>query len=253
MAERFELNGFYTAGQKKRFSSAMLTRFSCRKFTGPLSTTQWSALCYAAGRCCLKGVRMVLGACDEGFFKASLLPQNSIQGVRRFAALIADTRDPEHLIKTGISGEAFVLLAQDSGVQTCWVSQSYKKKECPVVTAPYEQVLCVIALGLMDPEKESGTGRKKKPVERFARGGSVARWPDWAQKAAQAVRVAPSYQNLQPWDMAFEKEALLFFGIQRQKLEAGIALLHAEAALDARHEWTLGGPEKNLLARVKLQ
>jgi len=242
------LNGFFTAPQKRHFLSAMEKRVSCRKFGGELSTVQWAALSYGAGRCALSGIRFVLGACDEGFFKGALLSANAITGVTRFAALIADTKEPDYALKAGISGEALVLLAADHAVSTCWVTQSYKKKECPVMMKPGEQVAAIIALG---NSVQGALPKKRKTVERILKGASFSHLPDWAQQAVLAVQNAPSYQNIQPWELSFKEGSLLFHGIERQKLEIGIAMLHAEAAIEEPHCWALGD-EKNVIAKVSL-
>lgn len=251
MDKPFQLNGFYTASQKRRFSGALLTRVSCRRYEGTLPTDKWSALCYAASRCTLKGVRIVLGGCDEGFFKAALLPQNSIAGATRFAALIADTRVEHHALLAGISGEAFVLTCQDNGIATCWVSQSYKKKECPIMLAPNEQLMCVIALGLQKPDGKEASPKKRKPPERLVKEGRLFAYPPFARQAVEAVRLAPSHQNIQPWEMSFTGSTLFFYGQERHRLEMGIALLHAEAAITQKHVWRLAQGEKNLVATVQ--
>ncbi|MCL2866591.1 MAG: hypothetical protein FWF47_02390 [Clostridia bacterium] len=253
MAEYLPVNGFYTDAQKRRFRETAPKRRSCRRFSGPPSIAQWSALCYAAQRCCIKGVRMVLGMCDPSFFRHSTLQPSIFTGVSRFAALIADTRCPNHTLLAGISGEAFVLTAADNGIGTCWVTHSYRQKDCPVTLEPYEKLLCVIALGCADREEEArAEPRKRRPIERFARNGSVTGWPEWALQIARAVREAPSYANGQPWQLSWAGNSLFFYGTDRYILENGIAVLHAEAALDTRHEWTAGGNERSLITRVTL-
>ncbi len=247
-AELFQLNGFYGASQKRRFVNAMEKRVSCRKFQGELSPAQWAAISYGAGRCCLKGIRMVLGACDEGFFKTTLMSQNSITGVTRFCALIADKRDKDYAVKAGISGEAFVLLATDNGIATCWSTQSYKKKECPIMTAPYEEVAAIIAVGISAQVPQQ---RKRKTVDRILKLSPISRLPDWAQQAVLAVQTAPSYQNIQPWELSFKEDTLFFHGIERQKLEIGVAMLHGEAAIQRPHQWETIEKERNLIAKVQ--
>lgn len=244
----FQLNGFFAPTQKRHLLAASEKRVSCRKFGGELSAAKWAAISYGAGRCCLEGVRFVLGACDEGFFKGALLQANAITGVTRFAALIADTTELDYMLKAGISGEAFVLLATDNDVATCWVTQSYKKKECPVMVKPEEQVIAIIALG---NSVQGALPKKRKAMERILKGASLSHLPDWAQQAALAVQNAPSYQNIQPWELSYKDDSLIFHGIERQKLEIGIAMLHAETAIEAPHCWLLAD-EKNVVAKVSL-
>lgn len=247
--EQFELNGFYTLPQKRHFMEAIEKRVSCRHFEGPPSAPEWAALSYAASRCCLKGVRIVLGQCDDGFFKGALLEKSTFIGVTRFAALIADTREVHYKLKAGISGEAFVLLLTDNDIATCWVASSYKKKESPVLLKPEEELLCVIALGkplLKNPPMQG----KRKALTKIIKNEYISNWPKWALAAAEAVRVAPSHQNIQPWEMELSGETLSFYGRERQALEMGIALLHAEAAIGVPHVWESVNGERGLMARV---
>lgn len=245
--EWFQLNGFLTASQKKHLIGAMKKRVSCRKYAGDSNTAQWAALSYAASRFCMDGIRIVLGHCDEGFFKAALLPSNTITGVKRFAAVIADAGMPNYKIMAGIAGEAFLLMAADADVASCWVSHSFKRKESPVQLKEGEELICVIALG---HEAESVSSRKRKTLAKIIRNEHLAAFPKWALEVAEAVRIAPSYQNIQPWEMRLDGNTLFIYGHKHQQLEMGIALLHAEAAIQAKHTWEWAADGRDIAAKV---
>ena len=251
MIDRLPLNGFFTASQKRRFAAAAEERRSCRRFEGSLSISQWAALGYAAQRSCLPGVRIVLGMCDDSFFKVSLVEPNRFSGVKRFAGLVADMSDPFNVLLAGISGEAFVLAAADNGVSTCWVSQSYRKKESPITLASHEALLSVIALGCpAKPEKDIKINRVSKPVERCVRGGSIIKWPEWAKSIAMAVRLAPFHGSTQPWVLSHAGNTVFFYANDKYLLETGIAMLHAEAVIQRSHLWSLAGGEMNTQVKV---
>ena len=73
--------------------------------------------------------------------------------------------------------------------------------------------------------------RLRLDLARIAPG--VESWPDWAQRAAEAVRLAPSGQNRQPWRLRMEGEALVLSCTTQHpywtaRIDCGIAALHAE-------------------------
>lgn len=254
MDGKWRLNGFYLAAQKKRWLNEMSYRTSCRKFSGPPSIGPWTALSYAASRCCMPGVRIVLGACDERFFSPGILPVSWITGVTRFAAVIVDDRDLLSRIHAGISGEAFVLEASAQEIGTCWVGGTYRKKECPVPLEAWENVACVIALGTPEKlaDRETLPSRKRKSLERICT-NNLDGWPEWAKNAGEAMRIAPSALNQQPWQLEYIGGNLSLWGAEKNAIDLGIALLHIEASITQPHFWTLGQGRPGPVAWVKLQ
>lgn len=250
MQEKWRFNGFYSSAQLARWYEAAPRRYSCRKMGEKPTISQWTALSYTAARCCLKGVRLVLGECDPSFFSPALMPRNWITGVKRFAALVVDETCPEHRLNAGISGEAFVLEAAANGVGTVWVGGTYRRKDCPIRLKEHEQVLAVIALGQPEGGWPETIQRKRKPLEKICQGDFGA-WPQWAQDAARCVQIAPSAINTQPWQLAFSGGSLALMGPARSQTDLGIALLHMEAAIPQPHLWTPGTGDKEI-ARVRL-
>lgn len=250
MQDKWQLNGFFTPAQLKRWYGAAPKRYSCRKMGEKPTVSQWTALSYVAARCCLKGVRIVMGECDPKFFSPSLLPRSWITGVQRFAALIIDETAPNSRLFAGISGEAFILEAAANGVGTVWVAATYRKKDCPIKLRDNEQVVAVIALGQPEGGWPETVERKRKSLEKICQGDYTA-WPQWAKDAAECVRIAPSALNGQPWQLAFSGGSLALMGSARAQLDMGIALLHMEAAISQPHVWVPGGSEKEI-ARVRL-
>ena len=249
MSEKWRFNGFYTGSQLKRWREQIPKRVSCRHFSGVPNVSQWTTLSYAAARLCLPGVRILLAACDESFFTPVILNYGRIKGATRFAAIMADTAVKGHMTHAGISGEAFVLEAAACGVNTCWVAGTYRKKESPVHLYPGEVLAAVIPLGLAaEPPKET-VRRLRKPLKWYMEGGGAA-WPDEAQKAAAAVREAPSAMNRQPWKIRCGSQSISLMAAPNS-LDTGIALMHMEAALcDTKRQWVLDEGGKLPAARV---
>ena len=91
--------------------------------------------------------------------------------------------------------------------------------------------------------------RNRKPLKWFLEDGG-ADWPEFALTAARAVREAPSALNRQPWKLRLSSQSLSFIGAPNS-LDAGIALLHMEAALlDRDRYWVLDAGGKLPAARV---
>jgi len=154
--------------------------------------------------------------------------------------------------QVGYVGEALVLEATARGLNTCWVGGLFGS--APVTRllnlSDAERVFAVSPVGYActTPTRKEriifGAGRPKhrRPLSMIAPG--YEDWPAWAQRAAQAVRVAPSAMNREPWRLRLEHGALVIsidgVGTPRisRRLDCGIAMLHAE--LGARGEGTTG-------------
>ena len=144
----------------------------------------------------------------------------------------------------GHLGEAFVLEAAARGLDTCWVGGLYSKHalESLVALEGGERIHAIAALGHAAEHttvKERllfGAARAKhrRPAEEIAPGCGA--WPEWARAAMEAVRLAPSAMNGQPWRFAMDGDALdlTFAGADRprtsKRVDCGIAMLHVEVA-----------------------
>lgn len=230
-------SGFYQPSQLKRWMQFIPRRFSCRAYAGPMQIAQKSALHYAAARVCLPHTRIVLGDCPPGMFYP--IPfVSTITGADSYAAVIADMAYEDAALWAGISGQAFVLEATALQLGSCWVAGNYRRKDCDARPEGREKVLAVIALGVPgDPDGASG--RSRKPLKLLCL-DDPAQWPLWAYRTAEAVRAAPSAMNLQPWRFSYAGNTMQL-RFSRVGLDAGIAVLHAECALQDRpHRWRQG-------------
>ena len=173
----------------------------------------------------------------EGLFSGALLGMGRITGCGAIAAVVASIALPEGRVHAGILGEAFCLEATAMGLGTCWVSGSYRKRLLTLPLKPDEALLAVIAVGT--PEKRPADTRRRKSLDRLCK-GDTSLWPEEVRRAAQAVQLAPSAMNLQPWTMSLEQGRFVLDVPDRSRLELGIALCHAELALSSPRAWHLG-------------
>ncbi len=229
----------YPAFDRPRLIDAVKRRSSCRAYAGTPGGADFAALSYALGRYRLPGVRIALTPVDESFFTSTPLGTKRITGCRMMAAVIIDGT-PLSRIHAGIVGESFVLEATSLGLGTCWVSGSSRRKELRVPIKPHEAVLCVIAVGQPAAPLVSPPTRHRKSPEHFCR-GNFRDWPEELTDAVALIQAAPSAMNMQPWVLSVgPQEEFILDAADRAQLDAGIALCHAELALETPHVWYFG-------------
>lgn len=233
------LERLYPAHRRSELIEAVKLRTSCRAYAGAPDTAEYAALSYAMGRYQLPGARLTLFPVQEGFFTGMLLGTKRITGCRLAAAVII-TDEPHSRVNAGILGESFVLEAAAMGLGTCWVTGSFKRKELHLPLARNEAVLAVISVGTPAAPLTPPTTRHRKAPEHFCR-GDFHTWPEELQDAAALVQAAPSAMNMQPWALYMgPKDEFVLDASDRAQLDAGIALCHAELALETPHTWHFG-------------
>lgn len=241
------LEYLFSAPRKEALAEVVACRVSCRNFTGAPDAANLAMLSYTIGRYPLPGARLMLMPVDESLFTGFHLPSSRapgtrISGCRMAAAVIACGAEPLCRVHAGILGEALVLEATSHGLGTCWVGGSYKRKQLQLPLAPSESLLALIALGTVDVPPISPVSRKRKPLEQLVKGTLPPEGS--ALRVAQLVQQAPSAMNLQPWHLQYGAQGTLTVSFSdRDLLEGGIALCHAELALTGAHHWrfsTLG-------------
>lgn len=233
------LETLYPVFDRPRLIDAAKLRTSCRAFAGAPDAADFAALSYAVGRYQLPGARIIMIPAEEGFFTGTILSTKRITGCRMMAAVVI-TDEPLSRIHAGIMGESFVLEATALGLGTCWVSGSFRRKELRVPVAPNEAVLCVIAVGKPVAPLTMPTSRHRKAPEHFCR-GNFRDWPEELTNAAALVQCAPSAMNMQPWALFVGPGGeFVLDANDRAQLDAGIALCHAELALETPHTWHFG-------------
>lgn len=233
------LETLYPAHRRVELIEAIKLRSSCRAYAGAPNAAEYAAMSYALGRYQLPGARLVLFPVQEGFFTGMLLGTKRITGCQLAAAVII-TDAPHSRVNAGILGESFALEATAMALGTCWVTGSFKRKELHLPLLRNEAVLAVIAVGTPAAPLTPPTSRHRKSPEHFCR-GDFRTWPEELQDAAALVQAAPSAMNMQPWALYMgPKGEFVLDASDRAHLDAGIALCHAELALETPHTWHFG-------------
>ena len=233
---------------------AIAIRASRRRYDGlPLraeAIERIGAACRTVSEPAGHGVRAVLvNAPPDGVFTGLIGSYGAaVSGAPAFAAFVGG---PDWHVDVGYIGEAVILEATAAGVDTCWIAGSFDASAAAahVDLAEGEQVRAVTPLGY-------GTGdvhgfervlnavvkpRNRLDLERIAPGAQS--WPEWAREAAEAVRLAPSGKNRQPWRLRMDDGSLVLAlttggTYWTAPIDCGIAALHAE--LGALHAGVSG-------------
>ena len=139
-----------------------------------------------------------------------------------FAVTARDGRD----VEIGYHGERLVLLAQQLGLNTCWVALTYSKSKVPVDRATGEKLRIVIALGYGETQ---GVPHKSRMITSLCRVNGAM--PDWFRRGMEAAMLAPTAVNQQKFRFALVEPNTVKAGTAfgpYARVDLGIAKLHFE-------------------------
>lgn len=145
-------------------------------------------------------------------------------GVQNYITFVGQ-KDPTLDERAGYYGEKLVLLAQQLGLNSCWVALSYSKRKCPVVINPGEKLVCVIALGY---GVSRGRPHSSRPVTAVS--DLTAASADWFRRGMDAVLLAPTAMNQQHFffKQLGDRVEARSTGGPCSKIDLGIAKCHFE-------------------------
>ena len=119
------------------------------------------------------GLRIQLITDDPVAFGGRMAHYGKFEGVHSYLALVGP-KGPRLEETCGWYGERLVLLAQQLGLNTCWVALTYKKNKSRITISPGEKLACVIAIGYGAAQ---GVPHRSKPAEAVCRAGEPG--PPW--------------------------------------------------------------------------
>lgn len=176
-------------------------------------------------------------------FDGRLAHYGSFRNVRNHIALVGPTR-PGLDEACGYAGERLVLLAQELGLNTCWMALTYSKKASAARVAAGEKFVCCIALGYGE---KTGAAHQVKPIEKLGRtaaGSELATAPAWFAAGLEAAQLAPTAVNQQRFrfELAADEHtvhARALPAVSCGRIDLGIAKLHFElGANSASRDWS---------------
>ena len=193
-----------------------------------------------------ENMRIVIAKNKSGnIFKGMIGSYGAIRNADLYAAFIGKNNNNKAGYDIGYCGEAFILSAISAGLGTCWISGTFKHDMVgkDINISENERIYAVTPLGY-PAESEGGTHKfmrfaigsaKRKTIEQISNISEVKNKQEWMLSALEALRVAPSARNMQPWLVRFEDEKIVLLDERDQDLsnksldiEMGIAMLHLE-------------------------
>ncbi len=181
---------------------------------------------------------------DDIFYRA-LGFYGNIKNARAFLAFIGDMSDGNVQEKMGYTGEGIILEATSLGLGTCWVALTYRSKSAlsMLKLKDGEKLLAVSPVGYTTEAwtfgenvfSAFGANRRRKPLAGMVSGLDSSHRPEWAEKAVEAARLAPSATNRQPWSFCIGDDSITVsisgsgpqYNVSK-RLDCGIAMLHIE-------------------------
>lgn len=220
--------------------NSIFQRYSCRDFASDLSLSQNTLTSLekriSSIKPLLPSVRTVL--VKEGFSRSLNNYSHHITPVDQGLIFIGKNDANSH-IALGHTGEKAILWATTLDIATCWLKGTFDLEEANqlVKLSTEEKILAVSPLGrekknskrdkhLLDRQKS------RKPVKDFLQSDDPALYPLF-----EAIRFAPSANNLQPWlfqaeDGIIEASLQLDARLPISYIDQGIAMFHAQLALN---------------------
>jgi nitroreductase len=205
---------------------AIRARHSVRQFLPqPLSPRQVEALTQAVEACRREsGLHIQLVLDEPEAFSGPIARYGRFRGVTHYLALAGP--QSAHLEEAcGYQGEKLVLLAQQMGLNTCWVGLTYSKGKVRCSIDPGEKLVCLIALG---HGATQGSPRRSKTPDQVSQSHCPA--PSWFRRGVEAALLAPTALNRQRFRLTLQAD-----GVRAQagrgpwaKLDLGIVKYHFE-------------------------
>ena len=166
--------------------------------------------------------------CDEPkAFDGFMAHYGKFSGVQNYLAMIGPKGNdlPERI---GYYGEQLVLLAQQQGLNTCWVALTYSKVKSAYEVAAGEKLSVVIAIGYGTTQGVAHKSKSATDVSTVEGGGKA---PGWFSQGVEAALLAPTASNQQKFHLTLKegneveiKPGTGFYS----NIDLGIAKLHFE-------------------------
>lgn len=168
------------------------------------------------------GLHVQLFTEEPEAFNANAPHYGQFSGCRNYFAMIGP-KDADEAV--GYYGEKLVLLAQELGLNTCWVALTFRRNAVEVDEAAGEKLHVVIALGYGENQ---GVQHKSKAASAVSNLSDSS--PQWFRDGVEAALLAPTAINQQKFSFTLNgrkvraRTKLTFYG----RMDLGIAKYHFE-------------------------
>ena len=204
---------------------AIRNRHSVRQYDGsPLAEDQVTNLTAEIEKInAARGLHIQLIQNEPKAFSGFLARYGKFRGVTNYIALVGSKSD-DLKEKLGYEGERLVLLAQQLGLNTCWVWGTFTKNKAVQVDKG-ENFVAVISIGY---GLTQGKAHVDKPLGQIA---AIAFTPEWFKKGVMCAMLAPSAMNKQNFQFEYMADGNVVAAaknVQFSSVDLGIAKLHFE-------------------------
>lgn len=207
-------------------TEAMKGRHSVRQYTDqPLDEAVISALQKEIDACNQEsGLHIQLVTNEPKAFDGFMAHYGKFSGATDYIAMIGK-KGPTLDETCGYYGERLVLLAQQLGLNTCWVAMTYSKIKTAFQIDAGEKLCLVISIGYGQTQ---GVPHQSKPRESVMK--AVSNPPAWFLQGIDAALLAPTAMNQQKFTFSLQgntvsaKAGIGFYS----KIDLGIAKYHFE-------------------------
>lgn len=206
-------------------TEAMNKRHSVRRYTDkPIEKEKIEALQKAIAEINAEtGMNIQIFTDEPNAFTGAMASYGHFENVRNYFAVVCENGRSEAV---GYYGEKLVLLAQQLGLNTCWVALTYNKSKTKVVCNKGEKLQIVISLGY---GQYQGKEHQSKPVESLYE--CKGETPEWFMDGVKAALTAPTAMNQQKFKLIYKGEnkvkAKALPGVYT-KMDLGIIKYHFE-------------------------
>lgn len=211
---------------------AMNMRHSVRQYINrPLEENTIQTLRDEIERCNQEsGLNIQLVTNEPKAFNSFMAHYGKFSGVTNYIALIGK-KEAKLDEKCGYYGERLVLLAQQLGLNSCWVAMTYKKIPSVFKMNKGEKIVIVIAIGY---GMTQGIEHKSKGISDVA--VVDGEMPEWFRRGIEAALLAPTAMNQQKFKFILEGNNVLAHAGRGfySKIDLGIVKFHFE--IGARKE-----------------
>lgn len=206
---------------------AMQRRHSVRQYVDrPIPTDVRERLQREIDACNREGALHLQLVCDEpAAFSGTMAHYGKFSGVQNYIAVVGK-KAPDLEERAGYYGERVVLLAQQLGLNTCWVALTFSKRKARFTLGEGEKLVLVIALGYGVTQ---GAPHRSKPLPQLTR--CPGPMPDWFRAGAEYAMLAPTAVNQQKFLLELTGDSAVHATAPRglyTRLDLGIVKYHFE-------------------------
>lgn len=204
---------------------AIKNRHAVRAFTDqPIADDVKAQLNQFISQCnALGNLHMQLVLNEPKAFSIMMARYGKFKNANNYVALVGKKLQEE---ACGYYGEKVALFAQQLGLNSCWVGQSYGKTSGAFTIADDEKLFCVIAIGYGQTQ---GVPHKSKSFFDVVVNGGTD-FPEWFRNGVEAALLAPTAMNRQKFKFSLKDRTVLAkagLGFYT-KIDLGIVKCHFE-------------------------